>query len=80
MANQIITDQSGLVEHDAKKAYMEHVYGMTHGQLFHELMRVHTESAKLIQSMTEKVEQMEKTIEELKNEPGTSVPDAGSVL
>lgn len=34
---------------DAKKAYMEKVWGMTHDQLFSELMRVHTESAKLLQ-------------------------------
>jgi hypothetical protein len=35
---------------DVKKAYMERVYTMTHAELFHELMRVHTESAKLLQA------------------------------
>ena len=35
---------------DVKKAYMERVYAMSHAELFHELMRVHTESAKLIQA------------------------------
>ena len=34
---------------DAKKEYMERVWAMTHDQLFSELMRVHTESAKLLQ-------------------------------
>lgn len=35
---------------DVKKAYMERVYAMSHAELFHELMRVHTESAKLLQA------------------------------
>jgi hypothetical protein len=35
---------------DVKKAYMERVYSMSHAELFHELMRVHTESAKLLQA------------------------------
>ena len=34
---------------EAKKNYMEQVWAMTHDQLFSELMRVHTESAKIIQ-------------------------------
>ena len=34
---------------DVKRAYMERVYAMSHAELFHELMRVHTESAKLLQ-------------------------------
>ena len=34
---------------DLKKAYMERVYAMSHAELFHELMRVHTESVKLLQ-------------------------------
>lgn len=53
------------MEHDAKKAYMEHVYGMTHGQLFHELMRVHTESAKLIQDLQTKIEELEKAVKDV---------------
>ena len=41
---------SQLAMEDAKKQYMERIWSMTHGQLFSELMRVHTESAKLLQS------------------------------
>jgi len=37
---------------DVKKAYMQRVYAMTHAELFHELMRVHTESAKLLQDVS----------------------------
>jgi SUMO ligase MMS21 Smc5/6 complex component len=34
---------------DVKKAYMQRVYAMNHAELFNELMRVHTESARLLQ-------------------------------
>jgi len=37
---------------DVKKAYMQRVYAMTHAELFHELMRVHTESARLLQDVS----------------------------
>ena len=33
---------------DAKKAYMERIWKMTKDQIFHELMRVHGESSKLL--------------------------------
>ena len=38
---------------DVKKAYMQRVYAMTHAELFHELMRVHTESSRLLQDVAE---------------------------
>lgn len=43
---------------DVKKAYMERVYAMSHAELFHELMRVHTESAKLMISAQEELEKV----------------------
>jgi hypothetical protein len=43
---------------DAKMMYMERVYKMTHAELFHELMRVHTESAKMIMDLQQEVESM----------------------
>ena len=33
---------------DAKKAYMQHVWAMSKDQIFHELMRVHGESSRLL--------------------------------
>jgi hypothetical protein len=45
---------------DAKMMYMERVYKMTHAELFHELMRVHTESAKMIMDLQQEVESMKK--------------------
>jgi hypothetical protein len=43
-------DPAGVTQ-EAKMMYMERVYKMTHGELFHELMRVHTESARMIMEM-----------------------------
>ena len=43
---------------DVKKAYMERVYAMSHAELFHELMRVHTESARLMMSAQEELERV----------------------
>jgi hypothetical protein len=44
-----------LAMEDVKKAYMERVYTMTHAELFHELMRVHHESSKLLQAAEEEL-------------------------
>ena len=43
---------------DVKKAYMERVYAMSHAELFHELMRVHTESARLLQASQAELEKV----------------------
>ena len=45
---------------DVKKAYMERVYAMSHAELFHELMRVHTESAKLLQDAQSEIERLKR--------------------
>ena len=47
-----------LAMEDVKKAYMERVYAMSHAELFHELMRVHTESAKLLQAAEAELEKV----------------------
>ena len=43
---------TNLAADEAKKAYLESCYKMTHPQLYAELMRVHTEAHKLIQEAT----------------------------
>ena len=43
---------------DVKRAYMERVYAMSHAELFHELMRVHTESAKLMMSAQQELDKV----------------------
>jgi hypothetical protein len=49
---------------DMKKAYMERVYAMSHAELFHELMRVHTESARLMQIAQEEFERVRSQLEQ----------------
>ena len=46
---------------DMKMDYMARVYKMTHGELFHELMRVHGESAKMIADLQARIEELEKS-------------------
>ena len=47
-----------LAMEDVKKAYMERVYTMSHAELFHELMRVHHESSKLLQAAEAELEKV----------------------
>ena len=75
MASTVISTPEQLAADDAKKRYMEHCFGMSHAQLFNELMRVHGESAKMITDLQARIDELEKA-----NESGTTVPDAGSVL
>lgn len=49
---------------DVKKAYMERVYAMSHAELFHELMRVHTESARLMLMAQEELEKVRSQLEQ----------------
>jgi hypothetical protein len=41
---------------DMKRAYMERVYAMNHDQMFQELLRVHTESARLLMEAHKELE------------------------
>jgi hypothetical protein len=54
-----------LAMEEVKKAYMEKVYSMTHAELFHELMRVHTESSRLLQDATAEVERLKDQLDRL---------------
>jgi len=49
---------------DMKKAYMERVYAMSHAELFHELMRVHTESSRLMLMAQEELEKGRSQLEQ----------------
>ena len=60
-----ISSMMPIAMEDVKKAYMERVYAMTHAELFHELMRVHTESARLLQDVRAENERLKDTLERL---------------
>ena len=51
-----------LAMEDVKKAYMERVYAMSHAELFHELMRVHHESSKLLQAAEVELEKVRQAL------------------
>jgi len=65
MMTETIQTMMPLAMEDVKKAYMEKVYSMSHAELFHELMRVHTESAKLLRDATDEVARLKDTLERL---------------
>lgn len=62
---EAINNLMPLAMEDVKKAYMERVYAMSHSELFHELMRVHTESARLLQDAHAENERLKDTLERL---------------
>lgn len=59
MASTVISTPEQLAADDAKKRYMEHCYGMTHAQLFNELMRVHGESARMLTDLQIKIDELQ---------------------
>ena len=62
---ETINNLMPLAMEDVKKAYMEKVYTMSHAELFHELMRVHTESAKLLRDAKDEAERLKDALERL---------------
>jgi len=62
---EAINNLMPLAMEDVKKAYMEKVYTMSHAELFHELMRVHTESAKLLRDAKDEAARLKDALERL---------------
>ena len=55
---------------DLKKAYIERVWNMTKGELFNELMRVQTESAKIITASHNEIVRLQGVLRELESGSG----------
>lgn len=49
---------TALALEDARKEYMDRYWNMNHDQLFSELMRVHTESAKMLQALEDEINRL----------------------
>lgn len=60
---EVASKMMPLAIEEVKKAYMEKVYSMTHAELFHELMRVHTESSRLLQDAMAENERLKDQLE-----------------
>ena len=49
---------------DAKKQYMTRIWAMTKDQLFHEVMRVQGEAAKLLMSAQQEIDRLNRLLEQ----------------
>ena len=67
MANGIISlaEQIQAVSDDTKRKYMQNIWSMDKEQIFHELMRVHAESAKLMSAAQIELDRLQAIINEL---------------
>jgi len=48
---------------DAKKAYMQRIWAMSKDQIFHELMRVHGESSRLLTLAQNEINRLKELLE-----------------
>jgi len=67
MANGIISlaEQIQSVSDDTKRKYMQSIWSMDKEQIFHELMRVHAESAKLMSAAQIELDRLQAIINDL---------------
>jgi hypothetical protein len=56
--NKSMSDQIKAVDDKTKREYMERIWNMDKAQIFHELMRVHGESAKLLMMAEEELNRL----------------------
>lgn len=59
-----INAPTAMAAQDAKMDYMTRVYKMTHAELFHELMRVHSASAQMIKDLEDVVAELRGKLKE----------------
>ena len=67
MMNGVAPSVDELIEKasdDAKKAYMTRIWAMTKDQLFHEVMRVQGEAAKLLMSAQAEIDRLNQLLNE----------------
>lgn len=67
MANGMtsLAEQIQSVSDDTKRKYMQNIWSMDKEQIFHELMRVHAESAKLMSAAQMELDRLQAIINEL---------------
>jgi len=58
LLNKSMLDQIKAVDDKTKREYMERIWNMDKAQIFHELMRVHGESAKLLMMAEEELNRL----------------------
>ena len=65
MNNLSLAEQIQSVSDDTKRKYMQNIWSMDKEQIFHELMRVHAESAKLMTAAQNELDRLQAIINEL---------------
>ena len=60
-----LAEQIQSVSDDTKRKYMQSIWSMDKEQIFHELMRVHAESAKLMSAAQIELDRLQAIINEL---------------
>ena len=60
-----LAEQIQSVSDDTKRKYMQSIWSMDKEQIFHELMRVHAESAKLMSAAQIELDRLQAIIKEL---------------
>jgi hypothetical protein len=60
-----LAEQIQSVSDDTKRRYMQNIWSMDKEQIFHELMRVHAESAKLMTAAQNELDRLQAIINEL---------------
>lgn len=67
MANgmTLLAEQIQSVSDDTKRKYMQNIWSMDKEQIFHELMRVHAESAKLMSAAQIELDRLQAIINDL---------------
>ena len=65
MNNLSLAEQIQSVSDDTKRKYMQSIWSMNKEQIFHELMRVHAESAKLMSAAQIELDRLQAIINDL---------------
>ena len=60
-----LAEQIQSVSDDTKRKYMQNIWSMDKEQIFHELMRVHAESAKLMSAAQIELDRLQAIIDDL---------------
>ena len=60
-----LAEQIQSVSDDTKRKYMQNIWSMDKEQIFHELMRVHAESAKLMSAAQMELDRLQAIINEI---------------
>jgi hypothetical protein len=60
-----LAEQIQAVSDDTKRKYMQSIWSMDKEQIFHELMRVHAESAKLMSAAQMELDRLQAIINDL---------------